>query len=365
MRVLFWSETFWPRVGGVERLAAALVPALVARGHEMAVVTWVDPCEPDPGDLAGIPVHRFAFFAGSQRAGVERVMRDVATIRRLKRAFDPDVVHVNSLGRSAWFHLATADPGAPTLVTLHQPLDGRAPAPDSVAGRLLARADAVACCSHAVLQSLRDGVPALRERAAVIGNALPDPPREAPPPALGPPTLLFAGRLVPEKGIDAIVPELPALFARHPAARLVVAGDGPLAPRLRRAVAARGLAARVAFLGEVPPTEVQARMIDASIVLVPSRVEGFGLVALEAAVAGRPVIATRVGGLPEVVGDGETGVLVAPDDPRGFVRAVADLLDDPLRLRRLGAAARERAMRCFDWQRHVDAYDELYRRMAA
>ena len=81
--------------------------------------------------------------------------------------------------------------------------------------------------------------------------------------------------------------------------------------------------------------------------------------------AGRPVVATRVGGLPEVVGDGETGVLVSPDDPRGFVRAVTDLLDDPLRLRRLGATARERAMRCFDWQRHVDAYDELYRRMAA
>jgi glycosyltransferase involved in cell wall biosynthesis len=98
---------------------------------------------------------------------------------------------------------------------------------------------------------------------------------------------------------------------------------------------------------------------------VPSRVEGFGLVALEAAAMARPVVATRVGGLPEVVADGETGLLVDAGDFPGFVGAIERLLADEPAARRLGAAGRERAARCFDWTQHVAAYDRLYRRLAA
>ena len=364
MRVLFWSETFWPRVGGVERLAAGLVPALRDRGHELSVVTWVDDGETAEGCFQGIPVHRVPFFAGAGREGAARTMEQLDEVRRLKRRFAPDLVHVNSCGRSAWFHLATQAAAAPTLVTVHQPLAAGLDARDTVTGRLLATASWITCCSEAVLATVRRHVPSMAARASVIENALPEV-CAAPPPPLVPPRLLFVGRLVPEKGLDAVLGALAPLFRRVPRPRLVVAGDGPLRPQLEAQVAERGLGAHVRFLGAVPPEAVRELMAEASVVVVPSRIEGFGLVALEAALMGRPVVATRAGGLELVVEHGRTGLLVEVDDGAGFVRAIETLIDEPAAARRLGEAARRRARERFDWERHVRAYDDLYRRLAA
>jgi glycosyltransferase involved in cell wall biosynthesis len=106
-------------------------------------------------------------------------------------------------------------------------------------------------------------------------------------------------------------------------------------------------------------------MAQATLVVVPSRVEGFGLVALEAAMMGRPVVATNVGGLPEVVQHEATGLIVDADDMGAFVRAIERLLDDPSAAREMGARARERALGRFAWPQHVGAYDALYRRLAS
>ena len=96
---------------------------------------------------------------------------------------------------------------------------------------------------------------------------------------------------------------------------------------------------------------------------MPSRIEPFGLVALEAAQLGRPVVASAVDGLPEVVVHGETGLLVPPDDPAALARAIAVLLDDPLRARALGAAARRRAETVFAWDRYVAAHEQLFEKI--
>jgi len=365
VRVLFWSETFWPRVGGVERLAAGLLPALRDRGHEFAVVTWVDDATTAESCFEGIPVHRFPFFSASGRDGANRTMEHLDEVRRLKRSFVPDLVHVNSYGRSAWFHLATNATPAPTLVTLHQPLSANTDRHESVAGRLLATASWIACCSNAVLATVHELAPTMGTRASVIDNALPAVCASPPPISFEPPQLLFVGRLVAEKGLDAVLSFLPPLFARSPHPRLVVAGDGPLRPQLEAQAAALGLSRYVRFLGAVSPDAVHDLMGEATIVIVPSRVEGFGLVALEAALMGRPVVATRVGGLPELVQHDRTGLLADVDDGTGFMRAIEQLLDDQETALRLGAAARERALLSFDWHQHVLAYDSLYRRLAA
>ena len=362
MRVLFWSETFWPRIGGVERLAAGLLPALRDRGHEFAVVTWDDGAARECS-VEGLPIHRFPFFSKPQGDGAALTLQQVTDVRRLKRRFVPDLVHVNSCGRSAWFHLVTDATAAPTLVTLHQPLSGDIDAA-SVAGRLLATASWIACCSNAVLESVCRLWPRMGTRASVIDNALPSVCAASPPLSLQPPRLLFVGRLVPEKGLDAVMGALPPLFTRVPQARLVVAGDGPLRAHLEAQAAQLELTPHIRFVGAVSPEAVRDLMAETSIIIVPSRVEGFGLVALEAAMMGRPVVATDVGGLPHVVQHGVTGLLVDADDPRGFVRAIETLIHDPDAARRLGAAARQRALSRFDWGEHVLAYDQLYRRLA-
>jgi glycogen(starch) synthase len=142
-----------------------------------------------------------------------------------------------------------------------------------------------------------------------------------------------------------------------------MAGDGPARPSLERQAHDLGIASRVDFLGRVP--DVPATMNAATFVLMPSRwEETFGLVALEAALLGRPVVATRVGALPEVVRDGETGLIVEREDDAGLGAAMASLLADPDRTRRMGRAARERALATFGLERSLDAYEALYQRFA-
>ena len=146
-----------------------------------------------------------------------------------------------------------------------------------------------------------------------------------------PPHVLFAGRLSPEKGILELVAAADGL-------PLVVAGDGPLRERVPGA------------LGLVPRQELERLYGRAAVVAVPSRREGFGVVCLEAMAHGRPVVASAVGGLRELVRDGETGLLVPPGDPRALRAALEQLLGDAELRRRLGAAARERAREQFSWE---------------
>jgi glycogen(starch) synthase len=150
---------------------------------------------------------------------------------------------------------------------------------------------------------------------------------------------------------------------RFPGTRLVVAGDGPEREKLERQASALGLIDSVEFAGRVAP-ETAAHLIDAStLVVIPSRLEGFGLVALEAAWMARPVVATRVGGLLEVVVHEQTGLLVENENSHALAEGIALLLDNPETATKLGRAARSRAEEVFGWERHVDAYEALYRKL--
>jgi glycosyltransferase involved in cell wall biosynthesis len=172
------------------------------------------------------------------------------------------------------------------------------------------------------------------------------------------------GRLAEEKGFDLAVEAFTGVAAGHPTASLVVAGDGPERPRLMARASALGLGSRVEFPGWIEPERVAEWMSAATLVVCPSRQEAFGLTALEAALMGRPVVATRVGGLCEVVLDGETGVLVEPADSDALAAGISQLLERPDTIRRMGACAAQRARERFSWDRHVDAYEALYTKLA-
>jgi glycogen(starch) synthase len=142
---------------------------------------------------------------------------------------------------------------------------------------------------------------------------------------------------------------------------LVLAGEGPARPELERLATALGVAPAVEFVGGVAPEDVPALINTASLVVVPSRWdEPFGLVAVEAALMQRPVVATRVGGLVEAVEHGITGLVVDKEDPDALANAIVALLEDPATADRMAAAARKRARQRFAWDRCVDAYDRLY-----
>ena len=365
VRILFWSETFWPRVGGVENLAARLLPELRDRGHEFAVVTWDHRVEdPDLIWFEGIPVYRFPFFLGKDEDHFGVMMEHRHRVTKLKRDFRPDLVHVNSYGRTIFFHLTTAGVHpAPMLVTLHQALPDEAIGRETLLGKLLETADWVTACSEAVLGHAGQLAPNILPHSSLILNALERPKIGRRPLPFDPPRILFLGRLVPEKGLDWALSALPPVFRNFPNARFIIAGDGPEAEKLKAQTIGLGLAAWIEFLGAVSPESVPSLLNDATLVVMPSRIEGFGLVALEAAMMGRPVVAARVGGLPEVVLDGQTGLLVEQYDIEEFAQAILKLLDNPEMARQFGAAAYRRAEEVFDWGRYVDRYDALYRQL--
>lgn len=367
LRILYWTELHWPHVGGVEMLAVPFLAALRERGHEPLVVTGLGSLDlPAVDEHQGTPIHRFPFAAaleGRDPGAIARILRQVAD---LERAFRPDVVHVNVTDPSPFFHLRAARtlPPAPLLAALHVAPDVRSAGSGTLLGELLGRAGWVTANSHAVLDDIRALAPGIAGRSSVIHNGLDPPPGEPRPEPEGPPVVVGLGRLVDDKGFDVAVEALARLRRHHPDARLVLAGDGPARAELLALAQRLGLEDAVELVGWVAPDDVPAFLAQATVVVVPSRWrEAFGLVALQAALADRAVVASAVGGLPEVVEDGVTGWLVPKEDPEALADALARALDDPVARQAAGRRARARAVERFGFGRYVAGYARLYRQL--
>ncbi len=168
------------------------------------------------------------------------------------------------------------------------------------------------------------------------------------------------GRLEPIKGHRVLVEAFQQLAPRAPDVALVLAGDGELAAPLRAACNRAGLAGRVRFLGW--RTDVPDLLHAFDVFVLPSLNEGMGRALVEAMAAGRPIVASRAGGIPEVLGDDEAGILVQPGEARALAAAIETCLAEPDLGARLGKAARERARR-YSVEAMVEKLEALYREL--
>jgi glycosyltransferase involved in cell wall biosynthesis len=176
------------------------------------------------------------------------------------------------------------------------------------------------------------------------------------------PTVAFAGRLVREKGVDVLLHAFSDVVKQLPAARLILVGDGPERSALGQQVRSLGLAERVEMTGQQSPEETQRRLAGAWVQTVPSRwLEPFGMVAAEAMMRGAAVVASDAGGLPEIVQDGRTGLLVPPGDAGSLAAALVRLLQDAGEADRMGREGRAVAVARFGIEAHVDRFVETYR----
>lgn len=182
------------------------------------------------------------------------------------------------------------------------------------------------------------------------------------------PLALCLSRLVARKGQDVLIAAWPAIRAAMPAARLLIAGSGPLEPALRRDVTRLGLNDSVTFTGDVAATELPAFHAAADLFVMPCRtryfgldVEGLGIVYLEAQACGTPVVAGRSGGAPEAVVDGETGRVVDGRKATEVAAAVIELLGDPARRTAMGAAGREFVTANFAWGVIAERFEQMLR----
>ncbi len=171
-------------------------------------------------------------------------------------------------------------------------------------------------------------------------------------------TIFTSGHLHKRKGFDYLIRAMPGIIKEVPNAELAIAGDGIHRKYFESIVAELGLQKKVRFLGYLPRKKMVSRYQACSLFCLPSLSEPFGMVILEAMACGKPIVATNVGGIPEIV---KNGILVPSRSPEALVRAVVGLLSDKKRLGRMGRQSRKTALK-YDWERVVDRIEKIYRK---
>ena len=380
-RVALLPSAYPPSVGGVEELTRHLALALIAAGDEVEVWTGnPDDREPETVEIRdGLVVRRFPMPlpAGNWSALSHVASAGPRTMRALRRAvasFRPDVLHVQCFGPNGAYATGLARiTGLPLVVTLQgetQMDDGDLFNVSQVmrtslrAG--LRTAAAVTACSAF---SLDDAVTrfGLRPGSGVViwnGVSLDDPgpaaPVAGPLAALGDrPYVLALGRVVEKKGFDLLLAGYAAMDPADRTADLVIGGTGPALEQLESQAEESGIKDRVHFLGRLTRGQVEAAMAGAQIFVMPSRLEPFGIVVLEAWRAGTAAVATSRGGPPEFVRDGIDGILVDPFDKVAVAEVLGRLLSDADLRRSIAVAGRTRVVE-FAWPVVADRYRELY-----
>lgn len=390
--------------GGTETVVLELAARQRAFGHDATIVTTTA-LDPAPSDrLRGVPVERFPAFypylglSSESRAQLDQKggnLFSFALRRRLLGGPEFDLLHLHAgkrlggIGRQAARHR-----GIPYVITLHggafdvpaaEAATWTAPAAGAIewgkvlgwwvgARRVLEDAAAVICLSPDEAAAVRAAVPAAR--VEIVGNGV-DADRFARGSGdrfrarygISPTATLVAtiGRVDVQKGQRDAVRSLAGL-AQDSDLHLLIAGpvtSETYARQVREDIRHLGLERRVTILPGFDPVSLD--LVDAyhaaDVVLVPSHHEPFGLVVLEAWAAGRPVVATRVGGIPSFVEDGRDAVLVPPGEPAAMLQAVQSLLDHPARRDALARAGAAKAVGRYSWDavttRHLDLYRDV------
>lgn len=385
--------------GGIGTYTAVLSRALRDLGHTVHVVLrdWEhDRCE----QIDGIAVHRVTVPEPSWRRGTVRVVerlysareaslwswRVSARVRALAANDGLDVIEApEHRGAGALLGLRAGRPLR--VVRLHTPaflteraneqrddrLDRRAV--ELLERLAVRRADLLTAPSEAVALAVAERWRLRFEQIAVVPNPIDErlfSPLRVPEPER--PVVLCVGRLERVKGVDLLVEALPELLARHPDVRLRLVGEDDqhghegksMAAHLRERARALGVPdAALEIRGAVARNELPALLRAAAVCVVPSRWENLPYACVEAMACGRPIVASRVGGLSEAIADGETGLLVEPADPPALAAAISRLLDDRSLAERLGTNARACVESRLAARAVAERMAEIYARAAA
>jgi glycogen(starch) synthase len=382
MRVLMLSWEYPPVVvGGLGRHVHAIATQLAAQGHEVVVLCR----QPSGSDAVTHPTTDVV----SEGVRLIRVAEDPAHLvferdlvawtlamghamtragLALLRSWQPDVVHAHDwLVTHPAVALAEAS-GMPLVATVHATEAGRHSGwlsqtlnqqVHSVEWWLANRADSVITCSAAMRTEVAHLFEVDPAGITVLHNGI-EPRRWRVQPAEvaaaraeysphGDPLLLFFGRLEWEKGVQDLLAALPRIRRAHRGTRLVVAGEGSHAGWLVEQARKHKVRRAVDFVGHLSDRALTAVLAAADAVVLPSKYEPFGIVALEAAAAGTPLVASTAGGLGEVVRDGDTGLSFTPGDVDALGSAVRSVLSDRPAAVRRARAAKARLATDFDW----------------
>ncbi|MDQ3681067.1 MAG: glycosyltransferase family 4 protein [Actinomycetota bacterium] len=381
MSIALFPSSFYPHVGGVEEAVRQLALSYRASGQDVVILTNRWPRSlPASEEFEELPVRRHLFrlpqlplrnlarAAVLARPTLRRICREVVAHRA-------EIIHVQCVSTNGYFALrASRRLGIPLVATLQGELTmdatdvyGRSPALRRTLRTLLEEADAVTACSqHTLDEAQAFWGHSLGDRGRVIHNGV----RMADFVGVSPfqharPYVFAIGRLVPQKGFDVLIQAFGAMLQSGCRSHdLLIAGDGPERAALEDLATSIGVGDRVRLLGNVGRDEVAPLFAGCSFFVLPSRHEPMGMVNLEAMASGKAILASAVGGVPELIHEGKNGLLVSPDDVSALAARLATLVEDPALRERLGRAGSLEAQK-FDWDRIARSYQETYEQARA
>jgi glycosyltransferase involved in cell wall biosynthesis len=353
-------------ISGSEKHLLILLGSLVARGYNITFLILEEAARPvgyyaDQLAAKGVQTARMRINGDLDPGLIVRLYRQL-------RRGDYDLVHTHLIHADLYGSVAARLAGVPVIVsTRHNPDRFREHPFFILLNRLIAPLHRRVIVISEALGRYTARVEGVNpDRIVPIHYGLPfaDPPRpgqvrrEFKLPAEAP-IIGIVGRLTEQKGHRTLLHAFAGLLDEHPHARLLVVGEGELRPALQTLARELDIAGRVIFTGY--RDDAPRLMADCDVVAVPSLWEGFGLVLLEAMNAGKPVVASRVSAIPEIVLDGQTGLLVPPGDAQALASALGRLLGEPALAGEMGRLGRERLRSHFSVERMVDETEQVYR----
>ena len=319
MRILLISARYLPHRGGLESVVYNLAREFRQQGHTVQIVTNRYPrILPARQDIDGVQVTRLYFLLPDIKylrnsrfdlwlAGLWYRFYTVQTLRRMINEFQPDIINSHYLNEVVEFtilSLANRSPAIPWVISLHGgDVDGE-PFLNRINkerfSRLSQQANGLTACSNFLAIQTQTLEPILQGKVEVIHNGV-DVSRftDAKPYPADFPYILAVGQLAVHKGFDLLIEAFAQVAGKYPQVQLWIAGDGIQHATLEALIHQKNLIERIRLLGKVDEVTVASLMAACSFIVVPSRREPFGIVALEGMAAGKPVMASSVGGLPE------------------------------------------------------------------
>jgi len=375
MHVLLISSNYLPQIGGVEVAVDHLAKYLVSQGHRVTLVTSRSGARRFGVERhKGIEIHRI--YLGVPGCGWKSTLvfpllapTTLIYLRRIAQETQPDLINLHfadnatayALVLAHWFDL-------PLVISLHGADMERFRQERRVYRWLLRKAigsaAAITACSSALLchtgvdlsttskfvESIPNGVD-----LDLFSDAIPYPHEQ--------PYILVVGRLIPTKGVDLVIRAFAQLPPEFDHVSLFIAGNGPLHHELQRLAINLGLKNRMHFLGSVSHETIPSLIAGCEALVLGSRSEAFGIVLLEAMAAAKPVVATAVGGIPELVAEGRNGLLVPPEDPKALSDAMVRLLADADLRQAMGQEGQRLVQSHYTWNKQGERFLDLYHRV--
>lgn len=364
-------------LGGVEVAVRLLAEAFTKRGRSSGIVELASQWRPRRLLPPGIPVWGVSapsYTTIRRPRSWASFLRSSWQFTRVIREFAPDIVHVHyPLSQALPVIGAQAIPHRWRLVVTVHNSDIRVspfqePRIRPWQARLFERADAVTAVSESLLSDATQLYPCIRDKGHVIYNGVGfswfhQP--EADSSAQGK-YVLFVGRLNEVKGVDILLQAWKQMCSRFPAVQLWFAGEGPELDKLQAFARESGILSSVRFIGRVNQAELPALYRKAEVVVLPSRREGLPFTLLEAGACGAITIGTKIPGIPEVIQDGLTGLLVEPESPDALASAISRILEMPSEQKFcMKEAAYKKVKQDFSEEKMISSYFEVFDSLAA